>query len=188
MTVHVRRCDTWVSKHSGDALPGVEVKDADVFVGAAGGHVLTRRIELNLPGRKKRESLSDALIIYCRWGEKARRVCRKTLPWADCRPHSGTPCRVSSVCRCWCWKSWKSQTGKKSNNPQNVFQRRLIDLSETRTRSHALTWCSGPDSPQRHTCRWGPHPCRTGWSCSPCGGNAGTRFLFQSVKQTKNCI
>lgn len=113
MTVHVRRCDTWVSKHSGDALPGVEVKDADVFVGAAGGHILTRRIELNLPGRKKRESRSDALIIYCRWGEKACGVCRKTLPWADCRPHSGTPCRVSSVCRCWCWKSWESQTGKK---------------------------------------------------------------------------
>lgn len=29
--------------------------------------------------------------------------------------------------------------GKKEKNPQNVFQRRLIDLSETRTRSHALT-------------------------------------------------
>lgn len=42
-----------MSKHSGDTLPGVEVKDADVFVGAAGGHVLTRRIELNLPGQKK---------------------------------------------------------------------------------------------------------------------------------------
>ena len=49
MRVHVRRSDTGVSKHSGDTLPGVEVKDADVFVGAAGGHVLTRRIELNLP-------------------------------------------------------------------------------------------------------------------------------------------
>lgn len=29
--------------------------------------------------------------------------------------------------------------GKKEKNPQNVFQRRLIDLSETRTHSHALT-------------------------------------------------
>lgn len=29
--------------------------------------------------------------------------------------------------------------GKKEKNPQNVFQRRLMDLSETRTRSHALT-------------------------------------------------
>lgn len=55
MRVHVRRSDTGVSKHSGDTLPGVEVKDADVFVGAAGGHVLTRRIELNLPGWKKKK-------------------------------------------------------------------------------------------------------------------------------------
>lgn len=29
--------------------------------------------------------------------------------------------------------------GIKEKNPQNVFQRRLMDLSETRTRSHALT-------------------------------------------------
>jgi len=37
-----------MSKHCGDTLPGVEVKDADVFIGAAGSHILTRGIDLNL--------------------------------------------------------------------------------------------------------------------------------------------
>lgn len=44
---------TGVSKHSGHTLPSVEVKDADVFIGAAGGHVLTWRIKLYLPGPKE---------------------------------------------------------------------------------------------------------------------------------------
>lgn len=43
---------TRVAKHGGDALPSVEFKDADVFIRAAGGYVLTRRIKLNLPGQK----------------------------------------------------------------------------------------------------------------------------------------
>lgn len=32
---------TRVPKHGGDTLPSVEVKDADVFIGGAGGHILT---------------------------------------------------------------------------------------------------------------------------------------------------
>lgn len=32
---------TRVSKHSGNTLPSVEVKDADVFIRAAGGYILT---------------------------------------------------------------------------------------------------------------------------------------------------
>lgn len=52
---------TGVSEHCGDTLPSVEVKDADVFIGAACGHVLTRRIELNLPGQKS--SLVNRLYI-----------------------------------------------------------------------------------------------------------------------------
>lgn len=39
---------TRVSKHRGHTFTGAEFKDADVFVGAAGGHVLTGRIELYL--------------------------------------------------------------------------------------------------------------------------------------------
>lgn len=77
MTVHVRRSDTGVSKHSGDTLPGVEVKDADVFVGAAGGHVLTRRIELNLPGWKKKKR------IQVKHTEFIRQVRRKGFRSAE---------------------------------------------------------------------------------------------------------
>lgn len=56
-------CVTRMSKHSGHTLPGVEVKDADGFIGAAGGHVLTRGIDLNLP-HPTRKSLLVSLSIY----------------------------------------------------------------------------------------------------------------------------
>lgn len=46
-------CVTRVAWHGGDTLAGVEFKDADVFIRAAGGYVLTRRIKLDLPGRKE---------------------------------------------------------------------------------------------------------------------------------------
>lgn len=52
-----------MSKHSGHTLPGVEVKDADGFIGAAGGHVLTRGIDLNLP-HPTQKSLLVSLSIY----------------------------------------------------------------------------------------------------------------------------
>lgn len=38
-----------MAEHGGHTLPRVEVEDADVFIGAAGGHILTRGVELNLP-------------------------------------------------------------------------------------------------------------------------------------------
>lgn len=56
-----------MSKHSGHTLPGVEVKDADGFIGAAGGHVLTRGIDLNLPHPTQKSllvSLSICVYIY----------------------------------------------------------------------------------------------------------------------------
>lgn len=44
-----RACSvTRMSKHRGHTFPGDEIKDADVFVGAAGGHVLAGRIKLYL--------------------------------------------------------------------------------------------------------------------------------------------
>lgn len=54
-------------------------------------------------------------------------------------------------------------------------------LINTRTHTHTHTWCSGPDSPQQRTCRWGLQPCRTAWSSSPCGVTAGTWSLCRSV-------
>lgn len=39
---------TWVAKHGGHTFSSVEVKDADVFVWAACGHIETRGIRLNL--------------------------------------------------------------------------------------------------------------------------------------------
>ncbi len=103
---------TRVSKHSGNTLPGVEVKDADVFIRAAGGHVLTWWIKLDLPGQRTKEFYSRYAINIGREWHLECGLWRKMLPWADCHPRSAIPCRVSSVCHCWCWKSC-SQRGKK---------------------------------------------------------------------------
>lgn len=54
-----------MSKHSGHTLPGVEVKDADVFIGAAGGHVLTRGIDLNLPHPTQKSLLASLSLSIC---------------------------------------------------------------------------------------------------------------------------
>lgn len=54
-----------MSKHSGHTLPGVEVKDADGFIGAAGGHVLTRGIDLNLPHPTQKSLLVSLSIYVC---------------------------------------------------------------------------------------------------------------------------
>lgn len=54
-----------MSKHSGHTLPGVEVKDADGFIGAAGGHVLTRGIDLNLPHPTQKSLLVSLSLYMC---------------------------------------------------------------------------------------------------------------------------
>lgn len=53
---------TRVSKHRGNTLPSVEVKDADVFIGAACGHVLTRGIDLYLPEPIQKHSVYELRV------------------------------------------------------------------------------------------------------------------------------
>lgn len=57
---------TRVAKHGGNTLPCVEFKDADVFIRAAGGYILTRRIKLNLSAHthKKKELHSQRNSVH----------------------------------------------------------------------------------------------------------------------------
>ena len=48
---------------------------------------------------------------------------------------------------------------------------------------HTLTGCSDLGSRQQRTCRWGLHPCRTAWPCSPYGESAWTLSLCPSAEQ-----
>lgn len=58
-----------MSEHGGHTLPGEEVDDADVFSGAAGGHVLTRRVDLQLPDKHK--SVMKLEKRVCQRGERS---------------------------------------------------------------------------------------------------------------------